>query len=287
MTLRVLFAFLIASALVRAASFSPDAVLTVMSYNVRFASETPPNDWPTRRPLLRECIRQAEPDVIGTQEGVYSQLNDIAEDLPQYSWIGLGRDGGSRGEFMAVWYRKERVEPLAFDHFWLSDTPEVVGSTTWGNKIRRMVTWVRFRDKTTGAEFYFWNTHFDHEVQVAREKSGELLRRRIAEIGDELPVILVGDFNAAAGENPVYASLLAGDYFLDSWTAAPERKGEGFGTFNGFGETPQGGARIDWILVRGNVEVLSSEIVTYKAGAQYASDHYPVVARLRVNAAAR
>ncbi len=129
---------------------------------------------------MSELIAKLAPDVIGTQEGIYGQLQDLAADLPAYQWIGVGRDGGSRGEFMAVFYRPARLEPLAFDHFWLSDTPEVIGSKTWGAKHARMVTWVKFRDRQTKREFIFVNTHFDHEVQAAREKSAQLVRERVA-----------------------------------------------------------------------------------------------------------
>src|SRR6185503_7486283 len=114
--------------------------LCVMTYNVRYANENPPEAWSKRRPIMRELIQQISPDVMGTQETLYRQVKDLANDLPEYDWLGLGRDGGSRGEFMAVFYRKARLEPLVFDHFWLSDTPDVIGSTTWGNSNRRMVT---------------------------------------------------------------------------------------------------------------------------------------------------
>ena len=93
--------------------------LVVMTYNLRYASARPPNAWPDRRPLMRDSIRELSPDLIGTQEGVYHQLKELHFDLPEYDWIGLGRDGGSRGEFMAIFYRPERLEPLEFDHFWL------------------------------------------------------------------------------------------------------------------------------------------------------------------------
>ena len=263
-----------------------DTMLTLMTYNLRFASDVQPNAWGVRRPLVAECIRTVNPDVFGTQEGVYPQLRDIEADLPDYGWIGLGRDGGSRGEFMAVFYRRDRLQPLAFDHFWLSDTPQVIGSTTWGNKNRRMVTWVRFRDLRTQREFYFWNTHFDHEVQQAREKSAALLRARMAELEPRVPVVLVGDFNAAAGENPAYQALVADGFLVDTWNAARERRNETYGTFNGFGETPLGGSRIDWILTRGAGQVAYSEVVTFRSGEQYPSDHYPVVARIELGQAA-
>lgn len=257
--------------------------LTVMTYNLRYASPKPPNAWPQRRPLMRELIQKIAPDVMGTQEGVYSQLKDLAADLPEFEWIGLGREGGSRGEFMAVFYRKARLEPLAYDHFWLSDTPEVMNSTTWGNSNRRMVTWVKFQDRTTGGEFFLFNTHFDHQIQAAREKSAELVRKRIAALNTKLPVVLIGDFNAAAESNKAYEILTAEKFFSDAWLAAPERLGEGVGTFNDFKAAVPNGARIDWILTRGEVTVERAEMSIFSRDGQFPSDHFPVAARLRLS----
>jgi endonuclease/exonuclease/phosphatase family metal-dependent hydrolase len=259
---------------------SPDT-LTVMTYNLRYASPNPPNAWPQRRPLMRELIQKIAPDVFGTQEGLYAQLKDLASDLPEFEWIGAGRDGGSRGEFMTVFYRKARLEPLAFDHFWLSDTPEVIASSTWGNTCRRMVTWVRFLDRQTKREFFLWNTHFDHEVQAAREKSAELVRKRVAALDTKLPLILTGDFNSVAGANKAYDILTGDKFFADTWTTARKRVNEGTSTFNNFKGVPKGGRRIDWILTRGAVETERIEIVTFARDGQFPSDHFPVVARLR------
>jgi endonuclease/exonuclease/phosphatase family metal-dependent hydrolase len=257
-------------------------VLRVMTYNLRYASPKPPNAWPDRRPLMRELLLAAAPDVVGTQEGVYAQLKDLAADLPGYDWIGLGRDGGSRGEFMAVFFRKERLEPVAFDHFWLSDTPEVMASSTWGANHRRMVTWVRFRDRSTGQEFFLLNTHFDHQVQVAREKSAALVRQRVVALDAKVPVLLIGDFNAAAGANRAYALLTEGGFFTDLWLAARERVGEGISTFNNFKAVEHGGVRIDWILARGGVEAERIEVLTFQRDGQFPSDHFPVLATVRL-----
>ena len=257
--------------------------LCVMTYNLRYASTNPPNAWPVRRPLVREVIEKAAPDVLGTQEGVYWQLKELASDLPDFDWIGLGREGGSKGEFMAVFYRKARLEPLAYDHFWLSDTPDVMGSTTWSNRNRRMVTWVKFRDRTAGNEFFLFNTHFDHEIQVAREKSAQLVRERIAGLNTKLPVLLIGDFNAAAQTNKAY-HILTGDQFMtDTWLSAMERTGEGVATFNDFKTIQRHGVRIDWVLTRGDVQVETAEIPTFSKNGQFPSDHFPVVTRLRLN----
>ncbi len=257
-------------------------VLCVMTYNLRYASSNPPNDWPTRRPLVREVIQKISPDVIGTQEGLFQQLRELAADLPEYDTIGLGREGGSRSEFMMVFFRKSRLEPLAYDHFWLSDTPEVIGSSTWGNSNRRMVTWVKFRDLRTKQEFYFWNTHFDHQIQPAREKSAELVRKRVEALDTKLPVLLVGDFNAPAGNNKAFDILTKDGFFQDTWDTARERVGEGVATFNSFKALQKSGVRIDWILSRGAVVTDKTEIVTFARDGQFPSDHFPVVAWLRL-----
>jgi endonuclease/exonuclease/phosphatase family metal-dependent hydrolase len=272
------------SAAAQTTNTSAPGTLTVMTYNLRFASPNPPNAWPQRRPLMAELIANLAPDVFGTQEGLYGQLQDLAADLPGFQWIGLGRDGGSRSEFMAVFYRTARLEPLAFDHFWLSDTPEVIGSKTWGPKLARMVTWVKFRDRQTKREFIFINTHFDHQVQAAREKSAQLIRERNATFDAKLPVLLVGDFNAAAGSNKAYAMLTDDKFFTDIWTTARERVNEGIATFNSFKAIQKGGARIDWILSRGAVTADRIEIVTFSRDGQFPSDHCPVVAKLRLGA---
>lgn len=255
-----------------------------MTFNLRYASASPPNAWVTRRPIMRDCIRGSAPDLMGTQEGLYSQLKDLAADLPGYEWIGLGREGGSKGEYMAVFYRADRFEPMAYDHFWLSDTPAVIGSSTWGNSNRRMVTWVRFRERRTSREFFFWNTHLDNDVELARQKGAALIVERADQLKTELPLILTGDFNSTAGASPTYDILVKNGDFSDAWTRAGERVNETLNTFNGFKAPQHSGSRIDWILTRGPVTVQTIEIVTCSAGAQYPSDHFPVLASLTLTA---
>lgn len=254
--------------------------LRVMTYNLRFASAQPPNAWPERRPTMQRLLAHEQPDVIGTQEGIYAQLRDVAADLPGYDWIGTGRDGGSRGEFMAVFYRRERLEPVAFDHFWLSDTPDFP-SATWGNHFNRMVTWVRFRENATGREFEFWNTHFDHESEPARQKAAALLRARLTQVDARTPVLLVGDFNCAAGASAAYRELTSGAGLSDAWLAARERTNDGLNTFNGFEPAVREGVRIDWILTRGATAVPAAAILDYAENGRTPSDHFPVTATIR------
>ncbi len=259
------------------------APLSIMTFNVRYAHTQPPDLWADRLPVIADLVTRWQPDVIGTQEGLYHQIRDLESALPDYAWIGTGRDGGSRGEFMAVFYRRDRLEPLEYDHYWMSDTPAIPGSRTWGNNYPRMVTSVRFRDRVHGDELLFVNTHLDHEVQQSRERSAALILQRLAAVPAGEPVILVGDFNAGAGDNPVYSLLTGPGGFADSWNAAGNA--DTLGTFHGFNgvEGARGKPRIDWILLRGPAAVLSSAIVTDARDGQLPSDHFPVVARIRLS----
>lgn len=304
-------ALLLASFVARAEQDSPPSEskddapvrLNVLSFNLRYASPVPPNAWQDRREAARDVIlSRGGADVVGTQEGLYHQLRDLAADLPDYEWIGLGRDGGSKGEFMAVFYRRDRLEPMAFDHFWLSDKPREIGSRTWGANLPRMVTRVLFREKATGRRFHFWNTHFDHQSEPSRRKSAELLLREIRAAEPRLPTIVTGDFNQSQGSE-VHATLLAEPpapepaaeggapqaagpaaiRLSDAWDAAERRVGEQVGTFHGFkGPNPTSTSRIDWILLSPEVRASSIEVVVDARDGQYPSDHFPVHAVLEL-----
>ncbi|GAA1501546.1 endonuclease/exonuclease/phosphatase family protein [Streptomyces synnematoformans] len=256
--------------------------LHVMSFNLRYASATPPHSWPERRPVMRTLLRAEEPHLVGTQEGLYRQLLDIAGDLGRHhAWIGVGRQGGSKDEFMAVFYDIRRLAPVAFDHYWLSDEPYLIGSNTWGNAVLRMVTWVRFRDLVTGGEFYHVNTHLDHVSQEARERSADLITRRFTEFDAALPRVVTGDFNVPAHRNPVYDAMLAGGGLADTWDTA-ERRSDAYATFHGYRPLVPDGDRIDWILVTPGVRTRYAKINTYERGGQFPSDHLPVQAFLQI-----
>ncbi|WP_371596868.1 endonuclease/exonuclease/phosphatase family protein [Streptomyces sp. NBC_00564] len=254
--------------------------LEVMTFNLRFASTTEPNSWTARRPAIRALLLQERPHVIGTQEGVHQQLLDIEADLgPHYDWIGTGSAGGTRDEIMAVFYDTRRVTPVEHEHFWLSDTPDVVGSNTWGADSIRMVTWVRFRDLGAGGrEFYFLNTHLDNASQNARARSAALIGERIAGLDRSLPVLVTGDFNAAAHESPVYDTMLHAG-LVDTWDTAAERS-RLYATFHGYRPLAPDGDRIDWILATPGVTAHRSTINTFSLNGQCPSDHLPVQATL-------
>ncbi|MGW2638543.1 endonuclease/exonuclease/phosphatase family protein [Streptomyces sp. NPDC001348] len=252
--------------------------LDVMTFNLRLASTTEPNSWAVRRPVMRALLHQEAPHVIGTQEGLYQQLRDIHSDLgPHYDWIGTGRRGGSHDESVAVFYDTRRLAPVEHDTFWLSDTPEVIASNTWGAAFPRIATWIRFRDlRDGGREFHLLNTHLDHRSQYARERGAALLAQRITELGLSRPFLVTGDFNSAAHENQVYDTLL-GAGLVDTWDAAAERS-KAYGTFHGYQPLTAGGERIDWILAGPGVRAHRASVNTFSQDGRFPSDHLPVQA---------
>ena len=253
--------------------------LKLMSFNLRYASDEQPNRWDDRRPVMVRVIQENAPDVMGTQEGVFGQLQHLAHDLPDYDSVGLGREGGSRGEFCTIFFRRDRFELIAFDHFWLSDTPRTIGSITWGHHYIRMATWVRLRDRNTRAELIVLNTHFDHEVAAAREKAATLIRdwTRTMDIG--IPLVVMGDFNCAAGSSVPFTILTADSGLVDTWRSAETNLPESPpNTFHGYQLPLFEGERIDWILVREPMRVRNAAVVMDHDHGQYPSDHFPVTA---------
>ncbi|HZC26900.1 MAG TPA: endonuclease/exonuclease/phosphatase family protein [Actinopolymorphaceae bacterium] len=256
--------------------------LHVMSFNLRVAHDGLPDPWTERRDAVAAILRTELPAVVGTQEGLYDQVQDVAADLPStYEWIGTGRRGGSHGEFMAVFFDGERLTAREYDNFWLSDTPEVVGSASWGNAVVRMATWVRFADRATGGEFVLLNTHLDHAAESAQRLGAELVARRVAEFDSDLPVIVTGDFNVPAEASEPYDTLI-GAGLVDTWSKAQERRTPVVATYHGYRPVRPDGARIDWILVRPGTEVVAAAINTTTVDGRWASDHWPVHALLEL-----
>jgi endonuclease/exonuclease/phosphatase family metal-dependent hydrolase len=256
-----------------------------MTFNLRYASVDGPYPWADRRPVVRSLLDAERPDLICTQEGLAGQLDDVMADLgPGYGFIGTGRDGGTRGEFTAVLYRTERLAPVRDGVFWLSGTPDVVGSNTWGARCVRMVTWVRFRDAVTGREFCVVNTHLDHISDSARQRSAALIRDRIAALASDVPVVLAGDFNTPAGaDSPTYRLLTGDAGLVDTWAAA-RRRGPAYSTWHGFGPVVVDGPRIDWVLVSPDIAVEEATVNPFRDGDRFPSDHLPVQVRLRLPA---
>jgi endonuclease/exonuclease/phosphatase family metal-dependent hydrolase len=257
------------------AGVAATAPLRVMTFNVRVPVDTGMNAWVNRRDLMVQVIKAEHPDVLGTQELTEEQGEYLAAHLPGYAWFGQGREGGTKGEHMGVFYRTDRLKVLRSGDFWLSDTPTVPGSITWGQPYPRMVTWARFRLRDGGGTFDYFNTHFPYRPEDVRPRmlSADEILQRIGKLPSGARVILAGDFNCAP-DTPVHAKLTANLH--DAWVQAGSHSGPAK-TFHNFTGNPD--QRIDWILTRG-FKALAVRTITTHDGARYPSDHFPVVADL-------
>lgn len=270
--------------------------LKVMTFNIRYGTANDGEDrWENRRQMVFDVLRENQPDALGLQEALHFQIDEICKAVPEYGRLGVARDDGkTKGEYCAILYCQDRLEVNESGTFWFSDTPDVAGSSHWGNANVRICTWARFVEKKSSKAFYLYNLHLDHVSQPSREKSVVLLAERIRERKHSDPFIITGDFNA--GESNPAIKYLKGKAILSEG----ENKSENLvpvvdtfrvlyadanevGTFNTF-KGNRRGEKIDFILTLPDVQVLEAQIVHTERNGRYPSDHFPVAARIRLPA---
>ena len=276
--MRTTFFFFLFLATAPLLSAQPTLPIKAMSYNIRFDN---PNDgadaWPQRKDVLINQIRFYGPDVIGMQEVLKSQLDTLADRLPHYAWVGVGRDDGeAAGEFSPIFYREERFTALQAGTFWLSPTPAKV-SKGWDAALPRICTYVQLRERETDRIFWFFNTHFDHVGVTARTESIKVIKAQIAErnTGDD-PVIISGDFNVQPQDAPM--RIMRQD-FADAWQHSNIPPYGPTGTFNGFQADHPLDRRIDYLYYSpDDWQVLRVAHLSTLRDGHYPSDHLPVFA---------
>lgn len=247
-----------------------------VSYNLRFAGKIDSQPWSRRRGPAVELISGLSPDVLGTQEGLDHQLADLMAGLPDhFRLVAEHRHDGGAEENSAIIYDGRTVELIKVEHQWLSDTPDVPGSITWGSSLPRMYSLATFRRTADDVEFFVITTHFDHESSRAQVNSAQQLIGRIARLDVDRALIVMGDFNCGEDSEP-YA-IMTGGVLRDAYLTAEDR-GPRSGTFNNYGPPEPDGIRIDWILVNDRVTVRSARMVDLAPRGQYPSDHLPVEA---------
>jgi len=258
----------------------------VMTFNIRVNVESDAeNSWPHRKDPATSMIRFHRADLIGLQEALIDQVNDLADRLPDYGWIGVARDDGKQaGEFMAIFYLRDRFAVADHGTFWLSETPDQP-SLGWDAACRRVVTWAQFKDRVTGKRFFHFNTHFDHVGKQARENSAVLLLQKVNDLAGNHMVVLTGDFNSAPDDAPIQR-LLAGlendpqSRLLDSQNLSEQPHHGPRGTFTQWQWTHVMAYPIDYIFVKNGVRVRAHATLSDTFDGRFPSDHMPVLAEI-------
>jgi len=257
--------------------------LSVMTYNIRLdVVSDGENSWPNRKENLVNQLSFYAPDIFGIQEGMPHQVKYIDQQLSNYDFIGQGRDGINKGEYSALYYNTEKYNIEQQGTFWLSETPNVV-SKGWDAAFPRVCTYGLFINEVSGIRFFVFNTHLDHIGNVAREKSLELILQKIDEINtEELPVILMGDFNLEPNSVPI--SMLKQKMYDSRGVTKKEPFGPK-GTFNAFNFENNSMERIDYIFVSKSIkiDVLKYGVLNNSIKKKYASDHFPVFIKVFIN----
>lgn len=258
-----------------------------MTFNIRTRTVIDAlNHWNHRKGFVADTIAGNAADIVGLQEVKSSQLKYIQSRLPQYGVYAIGRSNGKRGgESCPVLYRKDRFELIDSGTFWFSDTPSIPGSKDWGNLPPRICSWVHLVDDQTGVGLYVYNLHLDNFSQNSREKSVELLMEKIAARQTNEPFIIMGDFNMETQNTamrwlnqigiarPRVASI-------DVWQSIHlDRR---VGTRHGF-KGHFSGPHIDHIRLGPGLQPMDARIDSQSRNGRYPSDHFPVVANIRLD----
>lgn len=259
----------------------------VMTYNLRL--DTPDdgvNQWPKRTDKVVALINKYNPDIIGVQEALHHQLQDLLRLLPGYSYCGVGRDDGKeKGEYSAILFRNSRFGLLDSKTYWLSETMDVPGSKSWDAAITRVFTLARFFDRDTKKEFVMVNTHFDHIGKTARLMSANLIKGFLIGMQDgasvdtsgnrvEIPVIVSGDFNSEPTEEP-YRTMVSDNQPVVLYDSRPASSTAG--TFCGFKVGGMPCKTIDFIFHTKQWVAQNYQVITDNDGTYYPSDHLPVL----------
>lgn len=256
--------------------------IRVMSFNIRYDNpDDGAHNWKHRKERAAKAIRFYDADILGTQEVLNGQLKDLKQLLPEYDVVGVGReDGKQKGEYSALWYKKERFSLLQSGHFWLSETPDVPGSKGWDGACERMASWVKLKDRQSGKELIVLNTHLDHVGKAARIEGVKLLLRKAEEIGGGLPVVVTGDFNAEPQSDVIRQITDSANarHLKDARSAAALVYGPAW-SFHDFQKIPYDKRPlIDYIFVSREWEVLKYAVLAETENDALLSDHTPVFA---------
>jgi len=255
--------------------------VNVATFNIRYDNPADSlNAWPNRKEMVVDAVLGNAFDVFGMQEVLHRQLQYLEDNLDDFARVGIGRLGGTEGEYAPIFYRSDRFEKVADSIIWLSETPTVVASTGWDAALPRIATWVKLKDNETGKFLSVFNTHFDHVGVQARQESVKLMLTFVESLREDIPTVIMGDFNIPEGDAPY--NLLAEKEqnqmrFSDSKYTSMSRHEGSKRTFNGFSEKITREQAIDFIFVNERVETLTHATLEIRQGQVYVSDHYPVM----------
>ncbi len=203
-------------------AYEPDTAedtLRIISYNVWVGGGT---NTAVRADILRDVIDTYRPDSIGMQEVTLSWKSAFESFVFNESYAGVGEGRSDSYEACLLYYRVDKYELVDSGTFWLSDTPDVKGSSFAEALYPRICTWAHLRNRETGFEYVHINTHLDHlgggsGGNELRGEQAKVLLEFVNKLGDK-PLVMTGDFNTNPSNgkgslHPAYAYITGYESF--------------------------------------------------------------------------
>ncbi len=255
-----------------------DGLIRVFSFNLRCA-DVNGVPMPERCELAVRFLRQeqAVADVIGVQEATPEWMRVLTAGLPDYDYVGVGRDNGSdKGEYSAVFYKKDKYHVLDSGTFWLSETPQTP-SKGWDAACTRICSYALLEDKQTGVRFAHANSHFDHVGEVAQQNEAKLVSAFVRDKFADVPCVFTADMNVLPTSEPY--RIMTASLRDAAVTCADSVKR---GTFHNAHPNKITDSTIDYVLYAGAWEPVHFRTVTVGIDNRFVSDHFPVYADMKL-----
>ena len=269
-----------------------DDVLRIVSFNLkRDFPLLKKHRWQQRREIAAELIRRSQAAVIGVQELMPEMRRDIEELLAEdYAIAGFGRYYGVKkqdDEHTDIFVNRKIADLCYCKTFWLSRQPEQYGSRGLLAVYPRICTVAEIRLKESRRKIRVFNTHFDHISGFARNLAARIILQYMDELNhrEKMPMILMGDLNASYESRAVKILRENRHSYPFRLTDVYEKFAGTYpvNTYHRFaGKQKPGKSPIDYIFVSEEFEVLSSRISTFSLDGEYPSDHFPILADIRL-----
>ena len=252
------------------------AKVKVCSFNLRIDNESDGvNKFTNRTGRIKEVIDNEAPDIIGFQEMKDGMFATLLQMLPEYTFVGCGRNKDYRGESTRIALKRDKFEIISSETFWLSNTPDVAGSTFGEDQsgCPRIMTVAKVKPIDATELLLVCNTHLDHKGVSARLLGASHVMQYISDFDEKF--VLTGDFNAKPDE----ASMRLITGVIHKGRKVVDLAENTEPTFHGFGARPE--IKIDYIFSDAEPIPDSAKTVIYPPiDGVYVSDHHPVIAEI-------
>lgn len=249
--------------------------LKVISFNIRYCDDPDGNSIAERAPRLKAVLDPLDADIIGFQESSALWEPFLEKDYGDKYEIFLVHRASKDSEAVPVMWKKDRFDCIDKGFFWLSDTPDVE-SRGWDERFNcyRICLWCILKEKASGEEFFFMNTHFGFGDKGQSDSANLIASRRNAIT--KLPTAITGDFNMT----PDMAGYRAMTSHFDDVNTLTVK--DMTTTYHGYDPAKIDDQHIDYCFISKDVTPISYTHLKDTVDGKYPSDHFGLLVNLKI-----